>query len=91
MPPFQYDGGFGMAAIGDHNNLSVIAPHKKKYIDRYDIDWLISEVKHGTLLRYATFWQAGAGNKNRRLSQWYQGNPITVNGRQYVTAEQYMM
>lgn len=80
-----------MAAIGDHNNLSVIAPHKKKYIDRYDIDWLISEVKHGTLLRYATFWQAGAGNKNRRLSQWYQGGPITVNGRQYVTAEQYMM
>lgn len=80
-----------MAVIEDYNNLGVIAPHKKKYIDHYDIDWLISEVRRGTPLTYITFWLADKGKENRRLSQWYQGEPFTANGRQYITAEQYMM
>lgn len=80
-----------MAEIEDYNNLCVIAPHKSKYIDRYSIGWLISEVKCGTPLKYATFWLADEGEENRRLSQWYCGRPFTANGRTYVTAEQYMM
>jgi len=39
------------AAMGrtfDLGNLGVIAPHKAKYYDRYDIDWLIDSVEHGT-------------------------------------------
>lgn len=72
-------------------NLGIVAPHKAKYYNRYSIDWLIGEVKAGTSLKYATFWQAEEGKENNRLSQWYQGRPFVVNGRSYLTAEQYMM
>lgn len=82
---------YGMAGMEDYSNLGVIAPHRDKYIDRYSIDWLISEVKRGTPLKYATFWLAGEEEENYRLSQWYRGDPFTVNGRTYITAEQYMM
>ena len=68
-----------------------VAPHRVKYYNRYDIQWLIDSVKSGSKFRYTTFWQANEGCENRMLSQWYQGNPIMINGRKYSTAEQYMM
>ena len=71
----------------DLANLGVIAPHKKKYYSRYNIDWLIDEVAKGTPLTYLTFWQAGPKAENNIFSQWYQGPPITINGRNYDTAE----
>ncbi len=75
----------------DLTNLGVIAPHKEKYYLRYDINWLINTVKEGTPLTYVTFWHEGEKYKNNVFSQWYKGNPFVVNGRTYVTAEQYMM
>ena len=75
----------------DLTNLGVIAPHKEKYYLRYDINWLINAVKDGTNLTYVTFWHEGEKYKNNAFSQWYKGNPFVVNGRSYVTAEQYMM
>ena len=72
-------------------NLAVVAPHKSKYYERYNIDWLINEVKAGKKFKYVTFWQADEGCENNVFSQWYKGEPIIINGRSYVTAEQYMM
>ena len=80
-----------IARAMDLGNLATIAPHKVKYVNRYNIQWLIDSVKSGSQFRYTTFWQADMGCENRMLSQWYQGKPITINGRTYVTAEQYMM
>ena len=74
----------------DLANLGVIAPHKQKYYDRYNINWLISAVESGEKLEYFTFWQADPGCENRIFSQWYQ-QEFVVNGRTYKTAEQYMM
>ena len=71
----------GISQAIDLGNLGVIAPHKVKYYNRYNIDWLIDIVKTGTQLKYITFW----------FSQWYQGKPFSVNGRSYLSAEQYMM
>lgn len=70
----------------DLANLGIVAPHKAKYYNRYNIQWLIDEVATGKQHTYHTFWQA-----EDMLSQWYKGQPIFVNGREYVTAEQYMM
>lgn len=75
----------------DLSNLCTIAPHKARYYDRYNIEWLKEEVKHGKVFRYEAFWHEGPEYKNHMLSQWYRGNPIENNGRRYVTAEQYMM
>lgn len=75
----------------DLGNLGVIAPHKNKYIYRYDIDWLISEYEHDKSIKCVAFWQAGPGHKNACFSQWYKNEHFYVNGRKYVTAEQYMM
>ena len=75
----------------DLGNLGVIAPHKIKYYNRYNIDWLIETVKAGTQLKYVTFWHEGKEYPNHYFSQWYQGKPFSVNGRLYLTAEQYMM
>ena len=72
-------------------NLGVIAPHKKKYYDRYSIQWLIDQVDSGAELKFITFWQADSGCENREFSQWFQGEPFIINGRKYYTAEQYMM
>lgn len=72
-------------------NLGVVAPHKAKYYDRYNIDWLIDEVSHETQLKYVCFWHEGAEYPNHVFSQWYEGQHFVVNGREYVTAEQYMM
>jgi ribA/ribD-fused uncharacterized protein len=80
-----------IARAMDLGNLATIAPHKIKYINRYDINWLIDSVKQGCQFQYTTFWQADEGCENRMLSQWYQGKPFMVNGRAYATAEQYMM
>lgn len=77
--------------MADLNNLGIVAPHMRKYYNRYTIDWLAAEVRDGTPLHYATFWLAGRGEENCMLSQWYQGRPILVNGRVFATAEQYMM
>ena len=73
------------------DNLAVIAPHKEKYYNRYDINWLIDAVASGKKLKFVTFWKAEDGEENRCFSQWYCGRPIRINGRSYVTAEQYMM
>ena len=75
----------------DMHDLAEAAPHKGKYINRYNIEWLIGEVKAGKNFKYVTFWNANEGDENRMFSQWYKGAPIKVNGRSYVTAEQYMM
>lgn len=80
-------------AIGeaiDLANLGVIAPHKSKYYNRYNIQWLIDEINSGEKHSFFTFWQADEGCENRIFSQWYD-KPFIVNGRKYVTAEQYMM
>ena len=74
----------------DLANLGVIAPHKVKYIERYNIDWLIDDVAAGKEHTYVTFWQADEGCENRIFCQWY-AHPFMVNGRKYDTAEQYMM
>lgn len=77
-------------AIG-MGNLGIIAPHKVKYYNRYNISWLSDQIDNNVSLRYITFWRADKGVENNIFSQWYQGPPIIINGRQYVTAEQYMM
>lgn len=74
----------------DLGNLSVIAPHKDKYIYRYNINWLIDEISSGQKHSFVTFWQADEGVENRIFSQWYP-HQFSVNGRIYETAEQYMM
>ena len=61
-----------------------------KYIERYNINWLIDEVASGKKHTYVTFWQADEGCENRMFCQWY-AHPFTINGRKYDTAEQYMM
>ena len=43
----------------DLGNLGVIAPHKAKYYNRYNIDWLIGTANAGTQLKYVTFWHEG--------------------------------
>ena len=75
----------------DLGNLGVIAPHKAKYYDRYNMQWLESMVDSGEKLKFVTFWKADEGCENNWLSQWYQGKPFIINGRKYYTAEQYMM
>lgn len=86
----EADYGTMSKAIG-LGNLGVVAPHKVKYYNRYDIDWLIKTVKSGTQLKYVTFWHEGQEYPNHWFSQWYRGEPFQVNGRKYITAEQYMM
>lgn len=73
----------------DLGNLGILAPHKTKYYNCYNIDWLIETVKTGTHLKYVTFWHEGEEYPNHYFSQWYQGKPFSVNGRTYITAEQY--
>ena len=75
----------------DLSNLMIVAPHKAKYYCRYNIEWLIDQVEKGAPLKYVTFWKADEGEENNVFSQWYRGNPIVINGRSYITAEQYMM
>ncbi|MBO4887536.1 MAG: O-acetyl-ADP-ribose deacetylase [Firmicutes bacterium] len=77
----------------DLGNLMTIAPHKKRYYSRYDINWLIDEIDLGKKHSYVTFWHENAGYENGIFSQWYHdpGCPIIINGREYLTAEQYMM
>lgn len=75
----------------DLGNLGVIAPHKVKYYNRYNMEWLIGLADNDTKFDIVTFWKADPGCENCELSQWYQGNPFVVNGRTYYTAEQYMM
>lgn len=74
----------------DLGNLGVIAPHKDKYLYRYNINWLIDEISSGQKHSFVTFWQADEGVENRIFSQWYP-HQFSVNGRLYETAEQYMM
>ncbi|MBR3020255.1 MAG: NADAR family protein [Clostridia bacterium] len=80
-----------MTSIVDLGNLGIIAPHKTRYYDRYNIDWLIETVNTNKQLKFITFWHEGDEYPNHYFSQWYQGKPFSVNGRSYITAEQYMM
>ncbi len=73
------------------DNLALYAPHKMKYYNRYTMDRLIWEEEHGQHHRYVTFWRPDLGNENCVFSQWYRGMPFVINGRTYLTAEQYMM
>ena len=75
----------------DISDLMIVAPHKAKYYNRYNIQWLINKVAEGVPFKYVTFWKADEGEENNVFSQWYHGNPIVINGRSYATAEQYMM
>lgn len=72
-------------------NLGVIAPHKMKFFNRYDMDWLINATASGKHFKFVTFWKADEGEENRCFSQWYRNRPFQINGRSYITAEQYMM
>lgn len=74
----------------DLANFGVIAPNKRKYYNRYDIQWLIDSINSGEKHTYVTFWHEDANSENNIFSQWYY-QPFVVNGRKYVTAEQYMM
>ncbi|WP_242829343.1 NADAR family protein [Butyrivibrio sp. WCD3002] len=62
-----------------------------KLWNRYDINWLISEVEQGKQHKYTCFWHDTASSDNSILSSWHAGKPIMINGRKYVTAEQYMI
>lgn len=62
-----------------------------KYFNRYSIEWLSDELKSGKSHTYTTFWKVDKGCENRIFSQWYKNKPFIVNGRSYITAEQYMM
>ena len=75
----------------DLDNLGVIAPHKAKYYNKYSTEWLADELRSGKSHTYTTFWKVDEGCENRIFSQWYRNKPFKVNGRTYVTAEQYMM
>ena len=75
----------------DLGNLGIIAPHKSKYFNHYNMSWLEGEVDSGKKLKFVTFWKADEGCENRCFSQWFQGKPFVINGRKYYTAEQYMM
>lgn len=75
----------------DLSNLMIFAPHKSRYYNRYNIQWLIDQVAKGAQLKYVTFWKADEGEENNVFSQWYKGRPFVINGRSYDTAEQYMM
>ena len=75
----------------DLSDLMILAPHKAKYYNRYNIQWLIDQVAKGIPLKYVTFWKADEGEENNVFSQWYKGRPFVINGRSYDTAEQYMM
>ena len=83
--------GDAIAEAMSLGNLGVIAPHKAKYYNRYNIQWLEGEYSTGEKIHCITFWKADEGYENNWLSQWYQGNPFVINGRKYYTAEQYMM
>ena len=85
----EFDRDFGYAF--DLANLATIAPHKQRYYSRYNIQWLIDTVEAGTPLKYVTFWRVDQGEENRVFSQWFRREPFKINGREYVTAEQYMM
>ena len=41
----------------------------KKYIYRYDINWLIDKVNSGEELKYVTFWKADEGCENNYYGQ----------------------
>ena len=43
----------------DLGNLGVIALHKAKYYDRYNMSWLIGAANAGMQLKYVTFWHEG--------------------------------
>ena len=45
----------GISKAIDLGNLGVIAPHKVKYYNRYNVDWLIESVRAGTQLKYVAF------------------------------------
>jgi len=74
----------------DLANFGVIAPHKRKYYNKYDIQWLIDSINSGDKHSYVTFWHEDEKSENNIFSQWYY-QPFVINGRKYVTAEQYMM
>ena len=72
-----------MTSVVDLGNLGIIASHKTRYYDRYNIDWLIETVNGDKQLKYITFWHEGEEYPNHYFSQWYQGEPFSVNGRSY--------
>ena len=83
--------GRAFARAMDLGNLGVIAPHKAKYYEKYNMQWLEERVDRGEKLEFVTFWKVDQGWENAFFSQWYQGKPFFINGREYYTAEQYMM
>ena len=93
MDELMMDPDFARAFMraNDLANLGVIAPHKAKFYNKYDIEWLDSMIQSGAKLKYVTFWHESEGYENNMFSQWYRNAPIPVNGIEYDTAEQYMM
>ena len=48
-----------MTSVVDLGNLGILAPHKTKYYNHYNIDWLIETVNADKQLKYITFWHEG--------------------------------
>nr|WP_081843041.1 macro domain-containing protein [Butyrivibrio sp. WCE2006] len=58
--------------------------------NKYHIDWLIDEVSNGNPHTYVCFYLAEKTYEFCQFSLWYQGDPIFINGRKYLTAQQYI-
>ena len=72
----------------DQSNLMVVAPTVRKFADRYSIDTLLSSYDNKNPPKCVCFWHEN--EENGIFSQWYK-TCFKFNGREYVTAEQYMM
>ncbi|WP_242841014.1 NADAR family protein [Butyrivibrio sp. AE3004] len=59
--------------------------------NKYHIDWLIDEISEGKDHTYVSFWLAEKSNEFCQFSLWYQGEPVFINGRNYLSAEQYVV
>ena len=70
------------------SNLMIVAPTIRKFADRYSIDGLISSYDSKNPPKCVAFWHEY--EENGIFSQWYKTS-FKFNGREYVTAEQYMM
>ena len=72
----------------DLSNLMVVAPTVRKFANRYSIDSFISPYDSNNPPKCVAFWHEY--EENGIFSQWYK-TCFKFNGREYVTAEQYMM
>ena len=77
-----------MAKANDSQNLAALACTMRKFAHKYSIDRLISDYDGKNPPECVAFWHEYG--ENGIFSQWHKTS-FNFNGRQYVTAEQYMM